>query len=159
MAGRRHRHLDEPEHHPRRVRTTGTAMVEYWHRQADRVLAGQGLITITRDGNRRGVPGTTASPWTAPTLRQVLLSARIAGLRATWVSIASAGLRPLLTGSNDKTPRGAYGIDQGTGLPSARSSVFSSGSVLTTSDVLLERRWRPPAGHLPLTMRTPRCTT
>ena len=48
---------------------------------AGRVLAGEGLITIARDWNRRGVPGTTASPWTAPTLRKVLLSARIAGLR------------------------------------------------------------------------------
>ena len=48
---------------------------------AARVLAGEGLITIARDWNRRGVPGPTASPWTAPTLRKVLLSARIAGLR------------------------------------------------------------------------------
>ncbi|MFN2502967.1 MAG: recombinase family protein [Acidimicrobiales bacterium] len=48
---------------------------------AGRVLAGQGLITISRDWNRRGVRGTTASPWTAPTLRKILLSARIAGLR------------------------------------------------------------------------------
>jgi len=32
-------------------------------------------------GTVRGVPGTTASPWTAPTLRKILLSARIAGLR------------------------------------------------------------------------------
>ncbi len=48
---------------------------------AGRVLAGQGLITIARDWNCRGVPGTTASPWTAPTLRKILLSARIAGLR------------------------------------------------------------------------------
>ena len=46
-----------------------------------RVLAGQGLITITRDWNRRGVPGATEHPWTAPTLRKTLLSARIAGLR------------------------------------------------------------------------------
>lgn len=46
-----------------------------------RVLAGQGLMTIARDWNRRGVPGTTASPWTAPTLRKILLSARVAGLR------------------------------------------------------------------------------
>ena len=48
---------------------------------AGRVLAGQGLITIARDWNRRGVGGATASPWTAPTLRKILLSARIAGLR------------------------------------------------------------------------------
>ena len=38
-------------------------------------------MTITRDWNRRGVPGATEHPWTAPTLRKVLLSARIAGLR------------------------------------------------------------------------------
>ena len=43
----------------------------------NRVLAGQGLMTITRDWNRRGVPGATERPWTAPTLRKVLLSARI----------------------------------------------------------------------------------
>ncbi len=48
---------------------------------ADRVLAGQGLITIARDWNRRGVPGATERPWTAPTLRKALLSARVAGLR------------------------------------------------------------------------------
>ena len=48
---------------------------------AQRVLAGQGLMTISRDWNRRGVSGATEHPWTAPTLRKVLLSARIAGLR------------------------------------------------------------------------------
>ncbi len=32
---------------------------------ASRILAGQGLITIIRDWNRRGVPGVTESPWTA----------------------------------------------------------------------------------------------
>lgn len=48
---------------------------------ASRVLAGQGLMTIARDWNRRGVAGTTERPWTAPTLRKVLLSARVAGLR------------------------------------------------------------------------------
>ena len=48
---------------------------------AERVLAGHGLMTIARDWNRRGVPGATAAQWTAKTLRKVLLSARIAGLR------------------------------------------------------------------------------
>jgi site-specific DNA recombinase len=48
---------------------------------ARRVLAGQGLITIARDWNVRGVPGATGRPWTAPTLRKALLSARVAGLR------------------------------------------------------------------------------
>jgi len=48
---------------------------------ACRVLAGQGLMTITKDWNRRGVAGPTECPWSAPTLRKVLLSARVAGLR------------------------------------------------------------------------------
>lgn len=48
---------------------------------AERVLAAHGLMTIAKDWNRRGVPGATEQPWTAKTLRKVLLSARIAGLR------------------------------------------------------------------------------
>lgn len=47
---------------------------------AERLLAGHGLMTIAKDWNRRGVPGATEHPWTAKTLRKVLLSARIAGL-------------------------------------------------------------------------------
>ena len=45
------------------------------------MLSGQGLMTIATDWNRRGVARPTECPWTAPTLRKVLLSARIAGLR------------------------------------------------------------------------------
>ncbi len=46
-----------------------------------RVLAGQGLMTIARDWNERGLAGATDCAWTAKTLRKVLLSARVAGLR------------------------------------------------------------------------------
>lgn len=48
---------------------------------ASRVLAGEGLMTIAKDWNRRGVARPTECAWTAPTLRKVLLSARVAGLR------------------------------------------------------------------------------
>jgi site-specific DNA recombinase len=48
---------------------------------ARRVLAGQRLMTIARDWDGRGEPGATERPWTAPTLRKALLSARVAGLR------------------------------------------------------------------------------
>ena len=48
---------------------------------AERVLAGHGLMTIAKDWNERGVPGATKQPWSAKTLRKVLLSARVAGLR------------------------------------------------------------------------------
>ncbi len=54
---------------------------EYAREAARRVLAGAGLMTIARDWNTRGVPGACGGPWTAPTLRRVLLSSRIAGLR------------------------------------------------------------------------------
>ena len=48
---------------------------------AGRVLDGDGLMTIARDWNTRDVPGASGGRWTAPTLRRVLLSSRIAGLR------------------------------------------------------------------------------
>jgi len=48
---------------------------------ASRVLDGDGLMTIARDWNAQGVPGASGGPWGAPTLRRVLLSSRIAGLR------------------------------------------------------------------------------
>lgn len=48
---------------------------------ARRVLEGDGLMTIARDWNTQGVPGASGGPWGAPTLRRVLLSSRIAGLR------------------------------------------------------------------------------
>lgn len=35
---------------------------------------------------------------------------------AKWVSIASEGLRPLLTGSDEGMEGGSYGVDQGVGL-------------------------------------------
>ncbi len=42
---------------------------------------GHGLMTIARDWNAQGVAGASGGPWGAPTLRRVLLSSRIAGLR------------------------------------------------------------------------------
>jgi len=60
-----------------------------------RMLSGQGLITIVRDWNRRGVPGPTARPWGAPTLRRALLSARMAGLREHGVDPSGKALGSL----------------------------------------------------------------
>lgn len=53
---------------------------EYVREAARRVLKGDGLMTIARDWNTEGVPGASGGPWTAPTLRRVPLSSRIAGL-------------------------------------------------------------------------------
>jgi site-specific DNA recombinase len=49
---------------------------------AGRVLAGQGLRTVVRDWNERGVPAPSAGArWSVVALRRVLLAPRIAGLR------------------------------------------------------------------------------
>ncbi len=42
---------------------------------ARRVLQVDGLMTIARDWNRRGVPGASGGPWTAPTLRRAVVLA------------------------------------------------------------------------------------
>ena len=62
---------------------------------ASRVLMGHGLMTIARDWNVRGVPGASDGPWGAPTLRRVLLSSRIAGLREHGVDPSSKTLGDL----------------------------------------------------------------
>ena len=62
---------------------------------ARRILTGQGLITIVRNWNRRGVPGPTRGPWGAPTLRRALLSARMAGLREHGVDPSGKALGSL----------------------------------------------------------------
>jgi hypothetical protein len=53
-------------------------------------------MTIARDWNERGLPGATGCPWTAKTLRKVLLSARIAGLRC-WRASRSLAMAEFLT--------------------------------------------------------------
>ncbi|MDQ4089437.1 MAG: recombinase family protein [Actinomycetota bacterium] len=54
---------------------------EYVRRAARRVLEGDGLMTSHATGTPKACRGPRAGPWTAPTLRRVLLSSRIAGLR------------------------------------------------------------------------------
>jgi hypothetical protein len=56
---------------------------------------GHGLMTIARDWNTQGVPGASGGPWGAPTLRRVLLSSRIAGLREHGVDPSSKKLGDL----------------------------------------------------------------
>ena len=49
---------------------------------ASRLLAGDGLRTIVADWNRRGVPTASGrAPWGTTTLRTILLSGRIVGMR------------------------------------------------------------------------------
>jgi len=68
---------------------------EYVREAARRVLKGDGLMTIARDWNTEGVPGASGGPWTAPTLRRVLLSSRIAGLREHGVDPSGKALGDL----------------------------------------------------------------
>ena len=50
---------------------------------ADAIVRGVSLRSLARDLNQRGIPTTTGSaPWSQPKLRSVMLSPRLAGLRA-----------------------------------------------------------------------------
>jgi hypothetical protein len=77
---------------------------------AGRVLAGQGLISIARDWNRRGVPGTTASPYGAEVAEDPPLGAhrRPAGARYSVVAASCAGVNPLATA--DHCLEDAHGV-------------------------------------------------
>lgn len=48
---------------------------------ARRVLAGEGLLSVVRDFNARGVPTARGKQWSRSSLRGVLVSARVAGWR------------------------------------------------------------------------------
>jgi DNA invertase Pin-like site-specific DNA recombinase len=85
---------------------------------AQRVLAGESLRSITADLNDRGIPTVRGGRWNPVTLRQMLVSARIAGMRslgeeivaqAVWPQIidarTSARLRALLLDPARRTSR------------------------------------------------------
>ena len=61
--------------------TRSDAERELVREAAGRVLAGQGLRTVVKDWNARGIPGPSRTPWSVVALRRVLLAPRIAGLR------------------------------------------------------------------------------
>lgn len=48
---------------------------------AKRVLAGESLLSVVKDFNKRGVPTLSEAKWTRTTLRGILVSARVAGWR------------------------------------------------------------------------------
>lgn len=83
---------------------------------ARRVLAGEGLITVARDLNDRGISTSTGGAWSSFSLRRMLLSGRIAGMRehhgkvvakAVWPAIITEdqhrALRRLLTNPDRRT--------------------------------------------------------
>ncbi|HUO69293.1 MAG TPA: recombinase family protein [Solirubrobacteraceae bacterium] len=87
---------------------------------ARRALAGESLRSITTSLNERGVPSSTGGSWAPQTLRRMLISARIGGMRehngeivaeAAWPAIISpsesAQLRATLTDENRRTNRSA----------------------------------------------------
>ena len=91
-----------------------------WARPA---LAHSRVAVDERPSNERAAPesreaGPTCWAGSGAELWRVRVDLFVPDDSPKWVSIASEGLRPLLTGGDDKTPRGAYGIDQGTGIAS-----------------------------------------
>jgi DNA invertase Pin-like site-specific DNA recombinase len=69
----------------RRVKTGELEIVpeqaEVIQRTAARLLAGASLWSLVRDLNEQGIPTSTGGKWRAKTLRQVLMSPRVAGRR------------------------------------------------------------------------------
>jgi site-specific DNA recombinase len=63
---------------------------------ADRILAGASLRSVTRDLNARGVQSVKQRPWTPRVLRSILISPRIAGLRAHNGEIVGVGEWPAM---------------------------------------------------------------
>jgi len=61
--------------------TLHPAEAELVREAARRVLAGEGIGTVLADWSRRGIPTVTGKPWRTTSLRRLLLSPRIAGLR------------------------------------------------------------------------------
>lgn len=63
---------------------------------ADRVLAGEGLRTVCSDWNDRGVRTVTGVAWTTTTLKRLLRSARIAGIREHQGVVAAKAVWPAI---------------------------------------------------------------
>lgn len=49
---------------------------------ATRVIAGEAVLAITNDWNRRGIPTVMGKPWQSGTLKNILQSGRVAGQRS-----------------------------------------------------------------------------
>ncbi len=68
---------------------------------ARRVLAGEGVGTVLADWDRRGVPTVTGKGWRTTSLRRLLLSPRIAGLRQLRGEAVGPALWPALISEAD----------------------------------------------------------
>jgi DNA invertase Pin-like site-specific DNA recombinase len=68
---------------------------------AARILAGDRVRGIATDWNRRGVVNTTGGAWTAFSLRRMLLSARIAGLRSHHGAVVADAIWPAIVSPDD----------------------------------------------------------
>ena len=68
------------------------------HEAAERILAGESVWSICTDWNIQGVPTVTGRPWTVTTIRSILTSGRIAGLREhKGVVVAKGQWEPIIT--------------------------------------------------------------
>jgi DNA invertase Pin-like site-specific DNA recombinase len=65
---------------------------------AKRVLAGEEITTICREWNRKGVVTSAGKPWRFSTLKRLLLSPRVAGLRQHGTEHDGRGERPVVVG-------------------------------------------------------------
>lgn len=86
-----------PFGYERNGRTIVPAEAEMIRDAARRLLAGEGVSSICRDWNQRGLVTNAGNPWRAGTLRNVLLNARLAGLRVHRGEIVGDASWPAIT--------------------------------------------------------------
>jgi site-specific DNA recombinase len=77
----------------RRTRPKEAAII---HEAAARILAGEPLRSVAMDLNRRSIPTSTGGQWRAETLRQTLVSPRVAGLRTHHGVVVGSGGYPAI---------------------------------------------------------------
>jgi DNA invertase Pin-like site-specific DNA recombinase len=68
---------------------------------ARRVLAGEGIRTICTDWTQRGIATVTGVPWKPTVLRNLLISPRIAGLRAYHGEVVTTAIWPPIVTQDD----------------------------------------------------------
>jgi DNA invertase Pin-like site-specific DNA recombinase len=93
---------------------------------ARRLLAGESLRSLVADLNARGVPTVTGVAWSLPTLRGILRSGRIAGLREHRGEIVGAAAwRPIIDAETHRRLRALLDDDRRRKRRAARSYLLT----------------------------------
>ena len=110
----------------------------------DRVLAGSGLAQIVDDLNARAVPTPSGKPWRISSLRAMLTSARIAGLREHHGTTYKAQWPPVISEEEARRVRAA--LSERGGRRTRRRSYILSGGIAVCGKCLSWLHAQPRMG-------------